>query len=374
MSDICQSCRQAPVAVEVTPRGLHEPLRVCGECHGRVLARALRPREWYNLCSVHGNSNEYLSEDYYDETSGRALAPEEAVVDAELLPAPRLADVADSPEELLTYVLTRPRIHSDAIMARRAIEAECLAAMRRQDPGRVPHALSQRLRQTKNPDLAETMLVLCAEVLREAGAGLVREQWGLPTQGVLPGGSPTVFRGLSLATAICLPPEEAYQRLSGALEGMNERERSVWKGILGWLAPPRALDWIEAHASGSIDISWGNLASLSGFDWPRAKKWLASGRPLGLIALDALALCLQRGSGPPLSGKPYPKEPQDPSASHDIYARGCPGGRESLHLPSAAEFVATLEAYAVTDPTPRVQQSLGQLKSFVVNLPERTTE
>ena len=36
---------------------------------------------------------------------------------------------------------------------------------------------------------------------------------------------------------------------------------------------------------------FGMLAASSNFSWERAKKWLEQGRPLNLIALDALNFC-----------------------------------------------------------------------------------
>jgi hypothetical protein len=54
-----------------------------------------------------------------------------------------------------------------------------------------------------------------------------------------------------------------------------------------------ALAWIEANTGRVSNISdaWGYLAVASQFDWPTAKRWLDIGRPLSLIALDALANC-----------------------------------------------------------------------------------
>jgi hypothetical protein len=63
----------------------------------------------------------------------------------------------------------------------------------------------------------------------------------------------------------------------------------------------RALDWIESHVDAlkvrahgeesdhNLDLGFlGDLAAVSEFSWPRAETWLGRGRPLSLVALDAL--------------------------------------------------------------------------------------
>ena len=82
MKDRCQSCREAPVAVTETPEGFYEPLEVCAACHRRLTSHSLRPSEWYNLSSIHGNLSELLGDEFYDEADGQALAPSEPVIDA----------------------------------------------------------------------------------------------------------------------------------------------------------------------------------------------------------------------------------------------------------------------------------------------------
>jgi hypothetical protein len=50
------------------------------------------------------------------------------------------------------------------------------------------------------------------------------------------------------------------------------------------------LDWIERTIAQPklVAAFWGELAAKSGLTWPRAQRWLTSGRPLSLVALDAL--------------------------------------------------------------------------------------
>jgi len=63
------------------------------------------------------------------------------------------------------------------------------------------------------------------------------------------------------------------------------------------LQSPKILDWIEKvqNRITNVNSQWGQLAASSKFDWDRANSWLETGRPLSLIALDALNFCTTKG-------------------------------------------------------------------------------
>jgi hypothetical protein len=67
MSQPCQACETAVAEIVETCDDEHEPYHVCASCHGRLLARALRPLEWYNLAKRHGWFTYLLHDDFYDE-------------------------------------------------------------------------------------------------------------------------------------------------------------------------------------------------------------------------------------------------------------------------------------------------------------------
>ena len=113
MGDICRSCRQAPVEISEVLDDPAEPYQVCISCYRKLRSHSLRPREWYNLSSIHGRLNDLLSEEYYNEKNGAALKPTEEVLDAELFPCPTLEEVASSAEQRLTYILTRSHFHEE---------------------------------------------------------------------------------------------------------------------------------------------------------------------------------------------------------------------------------------------------------------------
>src|SRR6185437_8699247 len=84
----------------------------------------------------------------------------------------------------------------------------------------------------------------------------------------------------------CLPRGEAFE---WAITNRPGDDRTVI-GALGALGDARLLDWLERAADLVPKPEWSSAAHAAGLDWSRASSWIARGRPLSLIALDALAL------------------------------------------------------------------------------------
>jgi hypothetical protein len=292
----------------------NQPYRVCEGCYRRLISHSLRPLEWYNLSSVHGRLNDYLDEDHYTEEDGAALDPAEEVVDAGLFLCPRLEEVASSPEELLTYSLTRQEIREEE-----------LSAMRRHSPEDLCRVLSVRLENTSNIELARRMFDLIGLTLGPQGAAVLDENWERFAL-------THAFGALALAASRCFPLEEGHAKVTDVLSRMDRGQRSINKGFLSGFETDLSLNWLEENVQGPIHESWGSLAASSRFDWARAKKWLSLGRPLSLVALDALHFCASRGREPAL-----------------------------LNPPSVEEFRATLQDYLAKDSVPRVRRQVSAL-------------
>jgi hypothetical protein len=333
MGGACTSCRQAPIQIVEVLDDPAEPYQVCADCYRRLTTHSLRPHEWYRLSSIHGRTNDFLSEEYYCEDDGRALEPEQRVVDAELFPCPVLEDVAGSVEALLTYILTRSHFHEQGPVAEWRISEDLVAAMQKHSTEELLSAFTRRLGAVKNVDLAETLFHLVGLTLGTGGSDLVRENWEKYV-------GAAAFRGLAFAASHCLPLEEAHQRVTLALSRMDPAERCVAKHVLEWLRTQRNLDWIEQNASSPVDSSWGLLAASSDFDWERARKWLSQGRPLSLVALDALDWCVCSGRKPAL-----------------------------VNPPGSQEFTSTLEDYLSRDDVLRVRERVQRLLAFTPALP-----
>jgi hypothetical protein len=338
MGDICQSCRQAPVEVIEVLDDPAEPYEVCISCYHKLMSHSLRPREWYNLSSIHGGLNDLLSEEYYNEKDGTALKPTEEVVDAELFPCPTLEEVASSPERLLTHILTRSHFHEEGPTAEWYIHQDLVSAMQGHSPNILLSVFSERLSVIRNEEMIRTIFHLIGLTLGTRGAALVRDNWKKFA-------STDAFSGIAFAASRCLPLEEAHEKVTETLSRMDIIKRSVAKHILPWFETPLNLDWIEENAHSPVDSLWGLLAASSKFDWGRAKKWLSLGRPLSLVALDALDWCVCSGRKPPL-----------------------------VNPPSSKEFISILEDYLNKDNVLRVREKVYKLLEFSQKLPGPTSK
>lgn len=323
MSSLCESCERASIAVIEPCDDPQEPYRLCGACHQKLHVRALRPLEWYNLAKRHGWNQLLLHDDFYDQ-DGMADQPEEPVERPGEYPAPTLPIVAHDARLLLDYAVTRWHFDSDV--------AAAWAVFPRPE---ILTVLSERFGSTANLGIRSRVLEICASALRQSGVDFVRYVWGdYPAHVSLP--------PLAQASAECLPFREGFDRVTAALaeqEGSRKRDLIF---SLGYFHSPETLGWIEQHIFEPITEAWGYLAAASRLDWPRVERWFERGRPLSLVAIDALASIVR---------------PQSPLLRAH--------GPRLYQPPSPERFKHVLLAYADRDRVPRVQQRTAGLLSRV---------
>lgn len=206
----------------------------------------------------------------------------------------------------------------------------------------VLNVLSERFASTSNPEIRSQLLEICASALRETGADLVRYAWGdYPVTVSLP--------ALAQASATCLPFQDGFSRVTAALAQQHGSKKRDLMFSLGYFHSPEALDWIELNIFEPITESWGYLAAASRLDWPRVERWFEQGRPLSLVAIDALGAIIRPQS--PFLRAYGPRLHQPPT-------------RERLHH--------VLSAYAEHDKVPRVQQRIAELVSGTEKLTNRS--
>ncbi len=94
-----------------------------------------------------------------------------------------------------------------------------------------------------------------------------------------------------------LNKDEAFKVISIEIDHCEDRNLNDYILALNNIRTDKTLDWIENNAQRikSVGINWGHLAAVSFFNWDRADKWLSKGRPLSLVALDALIFCTTNG-------------------------------------------------------------------------------
>jgi hypothetical protein len=318
---VCQACRRQPATVTRESEEPTQPYRLCPACDRRLEARALRPLEWFHLAALHSPWKFLLHDDFYADR-GIAEQPTEPVETPELFPVPRLGDVAGDLERLLEYAMTRHYFVDET--------AAAIVAALGQYPGRaVLSMLQSRVAAPQNPHIVARAYEICARVLGRVAEAWIRQQWH----------DPGLLLPLAEAAAACLPAEEGLAYTIAALDALPLQERIAACQALDWFQSPRALDWIEAHAGDIgtwISPHWGHLAATSHLTWDRVRRWLERGRPLSLVALDALKACGQ----------------WDTMIAQVLEPR--------LHEPGAREIMTrTLQQYATRDPVPRVERDVS---------------
>ena len=94
-----------------------------------------------------------------------------------------------------------------------------------------------------------------------------------------------------------LDKDEAFKIISAEVDRCDDKYLNDYITALNFTRNEKVLDWIEKniHRTKNVGTNWGHLAASSHFTWQRADKWLTIGRPLSLIALDALRFCTTIG-------------------------------------------------------------------------------
>lgn len=137
----------------------------------------------------------------------------------------------------------------------------------------------------------------------------------------------------------------AKQWLDSAVSPFDRAGR-LWH--LSTVADPVVITWVEEFwltvaDPPAITGNWGSLAAQSQVDWPTLRRWLERGRPLSLIAGDALLEYQRRPASLPANFLP----------------------------PDAETFDRVLNAYADNDQSPRARSDARKLLSDPSRLIQR---
>lgn len=328
---LCQACRRRPFTEEVGDDDPLEAYKVCRECGDRLRRLALRPIEWFNLTSVHGWNKFLLHDDFYDQ-DGSASQPDADNYSTEGIQAPTLETCAKSLERLIDYCITRWRIGGVDFEAFGPFATSAVLA-----------ALQERA-EVGNRHVLKVTLELCANVVGSSAAPWVRAQFERARH------DGALFAWAE-AAAKCLPDPEGLHMTIDALRPFRGRDLQDRMAALSWFRSRELLDWIEANVpSDNVSVSWGQLASLSDLHWIRVQDWLASRRPLSLVAVDALASYIPRQGQAPILNRINPT------------LKGCV---------DRSIIERALEAYTSEDDAPRV---VARCRFIIDNLDELRVE
>lgn len=252
---------------------LGAPYRLCTDCKNRLYQLALRPKELFNLVTIHGPFF-YLHDDFYDYETGEATQPETPVVDAYKYPFPKFEEVKSNLNSLINYAFTQY-----------ITTEEVLQQLRTFDKEDVLNLIIEKVKH--NSSISYKAYEIIAKVVGRQAEIWANSQWKNKeaTQSI------TDYAEL---LSSCLSPYEAFEIIIKELDPLEGQAFNNASSALIFLNTAKTLDWLElqTHKMINFTTNFGQLAASSEFSWSRCKKWLDSGRPLSLVALDALNFCL----------------------------------------------------------------------------------
>ena len=285
-NNACEACKLAAISVIETVDDNDQPYKLCGGCHQRLITYSLRPIEWYNLATVHSHNKYLLSDDFYDD-NGVSYESEEDTTSFSGYQSPTLKNVEGNLADLIDFSITRW-----------SLEDEVIVSLSAHSPLYVLDYVKTKFHSVNNLEIKSRMLEIAAEVLGPVAADWIRELWNNYSEELL--------YPLSLATATSLSTKEGLHNVLTRLDIINEKDLPIVAfSYLYRFCSSDVLDWIKETCT-EFNDNWGRLAAVSHPTWDRMKDWLNKGRPLSLVALDAMENCI-KNFGDPIIEKISPK-------------------------------------------------------------------
>ncbi len=300
-----------------------QPYRLCTQCHDRLINYALRPLEFFNLAAIHGEGY-YLHDDFYDYSTGEATQPEIDVEEPEMFPFPDLQVIKTNLEWVVDFACVQYFTSSEVI-----------ALLKEFDKQAVLEYIIFKV--DYNRSINDKAYEVAAQVLHSHAADWIRGQWNKRKEDEL-----LIF---APALAACLPFEEGFRIVTKEVEQSPDNLLADNSSALLYFQSNKTLQWIESSKDriNNVSSAWGTLAAASLFDWQTAEKWLEAGRPLSLIALDALVYCTTRGE----------------RLNQALWLREHPP--TLLNAPKPEMIANTLTAYLEKDSVPRTKSAVRQI-------------
>ncbi|NIJ55221.1 hypothetical protein [Dyadobacter arcticus] len=317
----CESCRINDVEVEELADEGENPYYLCDPCYERLLNKALRPLEFFNLAAIHGHGY-YLHDDFYDYETGNATQPHIEVIDAGNYPFPDLEQIKNDLNRLID--LSFVQYITDDIIIERLSNFEKTEVMK---------IVAEKVLYNRAINYKAYEIV--GKVVGLEAAGWIKSEWISRRENEL-----SIF---AEALAKCLLFEEAFAIITTELENGDDKFLSENVSALIYFKNERTLDWIEkvSHRITNVSSFWGQLAASSEFNWERATQWLRNGRPLSLIALDGLIFCTSAGN----------------RQNQSLWLRALDPRLEGG--PSSEVIANTLQEYLNVDSVPRTKNAVS---------------
>ena len=271
----CESCNIREIEVEELADEGQNPYRLCLACHDRLLNKALRPLEFFNLTSIHGHGY-YLHDDFYDCDTGEATQPDIEVIEAEKFPFPDFQQIKNDLNRLIDFSFVQ--YFTDNFV---------INELQKFDKFDVLKSLKEKV--SYNRAINYKAYEIAGKVVGKPAEEWIKNEWANRQENELQIFAEPIVK--------CLDFDEAFEILTKELESGDNKFLSENVSALLYFQNDQTLDWIEKVSDRikNISSSWGQLAASSQFTWDRANKWLTIGRPLSLVALDSLIYCTTNG-------------------------------------------------------------------------------
>ena len=369
---LCEATRAAPAEVSIQSDDPNYPFRICKDAAHRLKSFALTPLEYFRLAALHGRDF-LLNEDFYD-ADGVAQQPGVPVPMQPGERMPKFQEVQNNLDDLLDYYFNRFDTDQRSLNAlsqfdkvllfqnverrlgrppRKGIEGAVYVIYERLLPEQIAANLGEKWNNVREDSVGSLSAVaeLAAASVPAVGVSATltflhqtvdRLKWPdarrehAPVYFLLP------FH-LSFHLHKLLPTNVFIDLLLKFMDKLPSRRRAeVVLHALTKESDERVLDWIERNAVPPITYEWGTTAACNQPTWSRLANWLDRGRPLSLIALDALKNC--RGY-----------DPEDESMS-GVFRTISPKVLGSVSLSAVR---TKLNQYLHADAVPRVKNAVG---------------
>ncbi len=271
----CESCNIREIEVEELSDEGQNPFRLCLPCQDRLLNKALRPLEFFNLTAIHGPGY-YLNDDFYDYETGEATQSDIEVIDAEKFPFPSFEQIRNDLNRLIDFSFVQ--YFTDDFVINELQKFDKLEVLKR---------LKEKV--DYNRAINYKAYEIAGKVVGKTAEEWIKKEWTNRRENEL-----QIF---AEPIAKCLDFDEAFKILTKELESKDDKYLTENVSAMLYFQSDKTLDWIENISARikNISTSCGQLAASSQFTWYRANKWLTIGRPLSLVALDSLIYCTTIG-------------------------------------------------------------------------------
>ncbi|MEM6735378.1 MAG: hypothetical protein AAF620_04840 [Bacteroidota bacterium] len=234
-----------------------------------MLSNSLRPIEYFRLKAYYGNTY-LLHDDFYDE-DGTATQPKQSLGIFKGKSFPKLNEL-QSLKDLIDYAIVSWEI-----------EKSLKEKFRKFSHAEIEDELSKLL--ANRPFLKFDIIRVASKVIKGTSSPFVKSLWTNREDD----DSLVEFAEL---LANSFSGDEGVLEYLAELDKIDS-EKNLNEQVRGlmYFQSSRIIDWIEYSSDKikNIPDAWGTVSALSEISWSTIQKWIDKGRPLSLMAIDALA-------------------------------------------------------------------------------------